>query len=86
MVLVKVLKRKDASSVVVAVAVGLIIFSFLSTVTGPLAAEISSINPQQVGEWRNQYLLPFVAAVLQLIFLEVLGWIYVWAAGSMKKK
>lgn len=87
MVLVKVLKRRDASSAVVAIAVGLITFSFVSAVTEELASKISSRNPSPVGgDWHSQYLYPLVLAILELLVLEVLGWIYVWTAGSMKKK
>ncbi|MBX4197609.1 hypothetical protein KW801_03595 [Candidatus Saccharibacteria bacterium] len=86
MILVKVLKRKDASSVVVAVAVGLVIFTFVSSITERLASRLSSRNPQPVVDWHSQYLYPLVLAVLELLVLEILGWLYVWAVVGMKKK
>lgn len=82
MVVVSMLKRKDAASVVVAVVVGLIIFSFLSSVTDPLASSISSRDT--AGDWQNQYLYPTVLAALELIALEILGWIYIWANSAAK--
>ncbi len=76
MVLVKILKRKDASSVIVAVAIALIINQLLSWVTGDLAVRISGISEggfsySTGGNWRNMYVQPIVAALLQLIALEI---------------
>ena len=93
MVLVKVLKRKDAASVVVAVVVGLVLLQFVTAVTTHPSGWISGLQSGQYASsgapgtgWKGEYLYPTVAAALQLIALEVLGWIYVWVAGAMKKK
>jgi hypothetical protein len=93
MVLVKILKRRDASSVVVAVLVAMILAQPISDVTTRLAAKISSLhNGQYVGYaypgsgWKGEYLYPVIWAVLQLILLEILAWIYVLSVGSVKKK
>jgi hypothetical protein len=90
MVLVKILKRKDASSVIVAVVVALIIVNFISAFTAEWSARIVGLgNGQYSGPgpgWKTNYAMPAVALVLELVMLEILGWIYVLATGSMKKK
>lgn len=93
MLLVKVLKRKDASSVLVAVLIALITWQPLSQETARLASKLSGLHnsqyynytPQGAG-WKGEYLYPLVSVVVQLIVLELLGWIYVLSMGSMKKK
>lgn len=90
MVIVQILKRKDASSVVVAIVLGLILLTLLSSVTGELAAKISGttdLGGFAAGpSWKITYLQPTVAAALQVIALEVLGWLYVYAKGIVKSK
>ena len=85
MVTVKVLKRRDAASVAVAIVVGLIVYSFLSAVTNQLASNISGRVPQVTGDWQTLYLYPLVLAALQLIALEILLWLYAWSGSMMKK-
>jgi hypothetical protein len=85
-VIVKFLKRKDAVSVVVAIVVALIVGQMLNTIVGPWANRLSSVGPHQNVDWHNQYLFPLVAAALQLLLLEVLGWVYVGLNSGMKKK
>jgi hypothetical protein len=90
MVIVQILKRKDASSVVVAIVLGLILLTLLSSVTGELSAKIS--GTADLGgyagspSWKLTYLQPVVAAALQVIALEVLGWVYVFVKGLSKGK
>jgi ABC-type enterochelin transport system permease subunit len=86
MVLVKMLKRHDGSSIVVGVVVGLILFTLVSSVSTPLAQKLSSVNPAQVTNWRNDYFNPFILALIELLALEILGWLYVLVSGSNKKK
>lgn len=90
MVLVKVLKRKDASSVVVAVTVGILLVSFLQNFTSRWAAWLSGLQTSQYssagGDWKTQYLNPAVMLIVELVALEVLGWICVWVAMAFKKK
>ena len=90
MVIVQILKRKDASSVVVAIVLGLILITLLSSVTGELAAKISGTTDlggyAASPDWKLTYLQPVVAAALQVIALEVLGWVYVFAKGLSKSK
>lgn len=91
MLLVKVLKRKDAASVLVAILVALILSQVLTSTTGELASKISGLHngafgyPSGAG-WKNTYLFPVVWGILQLVLLEILGWVYVLAAGLFKRK
>lgn len=89
MVIVKVLKRKDASALVVGVSVALIVTSFLTTATTQLVSKISNIGlgssaPVEAG-WRSSYFMPFVALILQLLALEILTRIYIMLHDSMQK-
>jgi flagellar biosynthesis protein FlhB len=92
MVLVKVLKRRDASSVVVAILVAMILFNLVQTITAKWAGSLSGLSNNQYASymspgtgWKGQYLYPVVYALLELLVLEVLGWIYVWASSAFKK-
>lgn len=93
MVLIKVLKRRDASSVVVAILLAMILEQPLVSVTGRLASWISDLHSNQGygfggfgGGWKQEYLFPIVWALVQIIILEVLGWIYVFVTMPMKKR
>lgn len=85
MMIIKILKRKDAASVIVAVVLAMIIVSFLPVVTGKLAGQISGLKEGQYlsystnGGWKAEYLDPVVWAALQIILLEILCWVYVFA-------
>ena len=92
MVLIKVLKRKDASSVLVAILLAMIISQPLSMLTGKPAAIISGLgnNPGYYyygpgGKWQSQYLFPVVWPLVQIAALEVLAWIYLLANLVVKK-
>lgn len=82
---IKVLKRKDASSVVVAVVIALIIYQMLPALTERLASIISGVDVPIGAGWQDQYLQPIVGAVLQLLLLEAILWIWTALAASMKK-
>lgn len=89
----KVLKRKDGSSIVVAVIVAMIIGSVLPTLTSGLANSLSGATDGQTfssaypsANWQTRYLQPVVWALLQLILLELLIWLYGSAKSSMEKK
>lgn len=93
MILVKILKRKDASSVLIAVLAALIVWQPLSEVTSRPAAKLLGLNNNQYlsysppgGDWKAQYLYPVVWVIVQLIVLEILGWIVVLAGGTLKQK
>lgn len=72
----KILQRRDASSVLLAVVLGFITLQFVLAVTSPLTAKIlgEGESLQTVG-FKDQYLAPLVALVLQLIAVELLVWI-----------
>jgi len=76
----KVLKRKDASSVIVAVVSAFIISTWLPGVVWRLADKITGSNSQYGlgGSWKAQYLQPFVMMVLQFVVLELALRLYVW--------
>jgi Na+-driven multidrug efflux pump len=86
MVLVKMLKRHDGSSVVAAVVVGLILFTFVSSISSPLAQKLSDTSMSSVTNWHTQYFNPLILCVLELVALEILGWLYILVVGSGKKK
>jgi hypothetical protein len=89
MVTVKILKRKDASSVIVAVVIALIILQTLQGVTLRWSNWLSGLNygqPTNGSGWKQEYLQPVVTAILQLLVLEVILWVCVWAGALMKKK
>lgn len=83
MVLVRVMQRKDAASLVVAVAAGLAVFSFLSTFT----AHLTSLLSGGEGDYgfADSYWRPVVALVLQLVLLELLARVVIAAYSSVKK-
>jgi len=71
----KVLQRKDASSVVLAIIVALTTLQFIGSVTAPLSAKILSSDAMQPSSFKDQYLTPFVVWVLQLLAIEILVWV-----------
>lgn len=89
MVLVKVLKRKDASSVMVAVLLALIISQALTSTTDRISSKIAGLGDHGgfgPGDWKTQYLFPIVWAVVQIVILEILGWIVVLGGMPLKRK
>ena len=89
---IKVLKRKDASSVVVAVVIALILSQLLPSLTAELSGWVLGLNPgeyiaytnPQAG-WVAQYAHPVVYAVLQLLLLEVILWLWGTVTSALKK-
>jgi hypothetical protein len=97
MVLVKVLKRRDAASVIVAILLAMIISQPLSMMTGKPASIISGLSGNNNagyfwygygggGGWESQYLFPVVWVILQIIVLEILAWIYVLISRPFSRK
>jgi hypothetical protein len=86
MVIVRILKRKDGAALVVGVALGLILANLLTVLPQELAFRISGLDSQTGGSlgWKSTYLQPIIVFLLQVIFLEVLTWIYVWVADALK--
>jgi hypothetical protein len=85
MYIVKVLKRKDAASVVLAIWLAMGLMQLTSMPVFRLANKISGIGSSNYnnfggyGGWRNEYLNPFVTFALQVILLEILIRLFVWA-------
>ena len=84
----KVLKRKDAVSIIVSVVMAMIILQPLTALTTRLAQVLSGerISAVSAGaNWQEQYLLPLVSALCQIVALEVLLRVYVFAHNMVKK-
>jgi hypothetical protein len=87
MVLIKILKRKDASSVIIAIIVAMVLMGFLQTITNRWAIKIAHVNyGPQVFHWKEDYLMPVIWLLLQLLVLEVLCWLWIWGVAAFKKK
>ena len=90
MVTVQLLKRKDASSVVVAVVLALILSQMITTVTSELSYKLvgmGNFGPYSGGPgWKATYLQPVIWVILQLLLLEVLVKLYVLVNATAKKK
>jgi hypothetical protein len=92
MVLVKILKRRDATSVIVAVLIAMIVSQPLYMLTGKPASIISGLDGNNAGYyygpgggWQSQYLYPVVWVLVQLLALEIIGWIYLLVSVPAKK-
>ncbi len=70
MYIVRILKRKDAASVVVAVVLAVILANALPVVTSDLATYLSGIETAQATEWRENIVRPLISAALQVVVLE----------------
>lgn len=92
MMLVKILRRKDAASVLVAVVLAMIISGPLTSIGGLWTNKIIGMdgdNSVPFGSglgWKNDYLFPVVWALLQIIMFEVLAWLYVYGARMFKRR
>lgn len=93
MLLVKILKRKDASSVLVAVLIALVLWQPLAEVTARLSTYLSGLPANGYGsyyvpngDWKGQYAMPVVSVIVQLLLLEILCWVYVFVKDAFKKK
>lgn len=92
MVLVKILKRKDAASVLVAVLLAMILSQPLMTTTMRLAGNIAGTESGPYGssgmggtDWQSEYLFPAVWAILQILLLEILCWVYIWVLAVLRR-
>lgn len=70
MYIIKLLKRKDAASVVVAVVLGLLLLQLLSALTGELSFYLSGAEGLKSIGWREDYIQPGVNFILQVVLLE----------------
>lgn len=71
MYIVKILKRKDAASVVVAIVLALVLNGVMFVLTDDLATYLSGIDKTST-MWRENIVRPLIAAALQLIVLEAI--------------
>lgn len=88
MVLIKVMKRKDASSVFVAVVLALIIVQLLSQLSMPLTNLIASPGGQYMAPTPStigSYVHPLVWAVLQILLFEVFSLLYTAALQLLRQ-
>jgi Na+-translocating ferredoxin:NAD+ oxidoreductase RnfD subunit len=68
----KVLKRKDASSLIVAVSMGVAFAFFLMSISSQPAVWLSRANYGGPGQnWKDALLIPLVTLVVELILLEI---------------
>ncbi len=73
MVLVRILKRKDASSVIVAIVLAFIVAEVVSRMTVSLAGKLSGIGSDLPAfAWRGSFAFPILSLILQVIVLEIL--------------
>lgn len=73
MVLVKILQRKDASSIIVALVLASIVSMFLLAVSQDFAQIFASEDQKFDGPgWQDQYVVPAAAAIIQFVLFEVL--------------
>lgn len=74
----KVLQRKDGSSLIVGVLLGLVALQFVLAVAAPLSAKIlNESGSLQATGFKDQYLAPLVALLVQVILVEILVWVVV---------
>lgn len=85
MYIIKVLKRKDAASVIVAIWLALALNQLTTMPVYKLAGKISGMGDSKYNSmysysgagWRSEYLEPVVVFVLGLLILEVLIRVFV---------
>ncbi|MEO6761216.1 MAG: hypothetical protein ABI220_02450 [Candidatus Saccharimonadales bacterium] len=83
--IVRVLKRKDAASVVVAVVLGLLVFGAVQAWASRPADWLSGQDSAGSG-WNEGFWRPLVTLVIELIVLEIVLRIYAALAGTQNKK
>ncbi|HVW22970.1 MAG TPA: hypothetical protein VHB51_00580 [Candidatus Saccharimonadales bacterium] len=85
MQIVALLKRKDASSVVVAVSLGIIVANAVQAWADAPANWLSGIDSTN-GGWRNGFWQPLFALVVGVIVLEIVIRVYTNLVGSQSGK
>ncbi len=74
----KVLQRKDASSLIVAIILGFASLQFVASITAPLTSKIlGGEGGLQAAGFKDQYVAPLIALLLQVIAVEILVWVVV---------
>ncbi len=75
--IVKILKRKDAASVLIAIVLAIIINNLVIALSLEIATRISGTSSMGGYPIKNTYVLPVVSAIVQIVILEILVRIYV---------
>ena len=81
--IVNILKRKDGSSVVVAIVVGLFVSSLVQAWSTGVAQWITGAHNDS-GSWKSNFWMPLVLFVVEVIILELVTRIYVFLAANVK--
>jgi hypothetical protein len=89
MVLIKILKRRDAASLVIAIIIAMAVGQALATASFWPASVIVGTNQEGFGAggpgWEGNYLQPFIQVALQIIALEIIVRLYVAVAAFVRK-
>ena len=67
----KVLKRKDASSLIIAVTMGVAFAFFLAAISNQPAAKLSGVEYAGSLGWKESILVPLLTLVIELVVLEI---------------
>ena len=90
--IVKLLKRRDAASLIVAIYLAQALHQLVmmqSYSLGTRLAYVGSNDTQNMfggGGWRNEYLSPIISFVIQIVFLEVIIRLFVWVHPMLVSK
>lgn len=94
MYIIKVLKRKDAASIIVAISIALTLNGLVIMPSFRLANWVSGIGDKNFNSmygggspgWRNEYLNPLASFLIQIIVLEILIRLFVWVHPMFVRK
>jgi hypothetical protein len=83
--LIQVLKRKDAASIIVAILIALAVSPALGSITSPLSARMSGLAPGEYiaysvpgAGFGSQYVFPLVWAASQIVAIELVIRLYIF--------
>jgi len=88
MYVAKVMKRKDASSVMVAVVLAIFLATWLPSTVTQLSEWVAMVDKSSLStssSFRVEYLQPFAFFVLQVLALEVALRLFVWVRSMSSK-
>lgn len=84
MVLVSILKRKDASSVITAIVLGMATWIFVSSFSAPISAWLTGQKSYTHG-FKDAFVVPVVVFIVQLVVFELATRLYVALTPAGKK-
>lgn len=74
----KVLQRRDGATLIVGAVLAFLSLQFIMAVTSPLANKlVSSPDGTPSLTFKEQFLLPLVSLLLQVVVLELLIWVVI---------